>query len=354
MPKIASAFALSAVALGLTLSLEGCHPAQSADVVATVNGHPIVRSELDKQYDVQLGESPQQEKPSQEQADSLRLGLLHQLIDEEIVQQRAAKMNLTATPEEVDAKFAEMKAPYPDEQQFNQRLAANHTTVDDIKRNIRRTLTINKLLNKEINSKINVSDADIASFYALHKSDFNNIHPRYHLARIVVTTSPSAASNLQGSKATSDTEAKKKVQALRNRIDSGEDFGALAMNFSEDPDTSTSGGDMGTVDELDLEQKSPALFAAVAKLKPGQATDIIPFPDKDDPRKIGGYTIFQLIARDPAGQHDASEPQVQQSIRKGLMDIRSQLLKAAYFEMLRDQAKVENFYAETIFKSDAK
>ncbi len=126
------------------------------------------------------------------------------------------------------------------------------------------------------------------------------------------------------------------------------------MNFSEDPDTSTSGGDMGTVDELDLEQKSPALFAAVAKLKPGQATDIIPFPDKDDPRKIGGYTIFQLIARDPAGQHDASEPQVQQSIRKGLMDIRSQLLKAAYFEMLRDQAKVENFYAETIFKSDAK
>ncbi len=178
MPKIASAFALSAVALGLTLSLEGCHPAQSADVVATVNGHPIVRSDLDKQYDVQLGESPQQEKPSQEQADSLRLGLLHQLIDEEIVQQRAAKMNLTATPEEVDAKFAEMKAPYPDEQQFNQRLAANHTTVDDIKRNIRRTLTINKLLNKEINSKINVSDADIASFYALHKSDFNNIHPQ--------------------------------------------------------------------------------------------------------------------------------------------------------------------------------
>ena len=77
-----------------------------------VNGHPILRSEMDKAYDKQLGESPQQEKPSQEQADSLRLGLLHQLIDEEIIQQRAAKMNLTATPEEVDAKFAEFKAPY--------------------------------------------------------------------------------------------------------------------------------------------------------------------------------------------------------------------------------------------------
>ncbi len=48
-----------------------------------------------------------------------------------------------------------------------------------------------------------------------------------------------------------------------------------------------------------------------------------------------------------------SEPQIQQRIRQGLHDNRSQLLKGAYFEMLRDQAKVENFFAETIFKADA-
>ena len=37
-----------------------------------------------------------------------------------------------------------------------------------------------------------------------------------------------------------------------------------------------------------------------------------------------------------------------------LHDGRAQLLKAAYFEMLRDQAKVENFFAEEVYKDDAK
>jgi peptidyl-prolyl cis-trans isomerase SurA len=314
-----------------------------------------MRSEMEQAYRKQIGETAQTEQPSQEQADSLRLGVLRQLIDEEIVQQRAAKMGLVATPEEVDAKFAEMKAPFANDEQFNQRLAERQTSVEDLKRNIRRSLTQNKLLNKEINSKITVSDSDIAAYFALHKSEFNNLHPQYHIAQIVVTSSPTDRSgNLQGSKATSEADAKKKIEALRNRIDSGEDFGALAMNFSEDPDTSASGGDMGVADEVDLQQKSPALFNAISKLKPGQVTDIIPFPSRTDPNKIGGYVIFQLLSRDPAGQHDVSEPQVQQRIRQGLMQVRSQLLQGAYFEMLRDQAKVENFFAESIFKSDAK
>ncbi len=338
------------------LACAGCHPTHSADVVATVNGHPILRAELDKRYETQRGVSEQQEKPAAEpaeQADALRLGLLdEQLIPEEIVEERAAKMNLTATPEEVDAKFAEMKAPYTEEQ-FNQRLAERHTSTDEIKRDIRRTITINKLLNKEINSKITVSDGDIASYYALHKPEFNNPFPMYHLAQILVTTTPSAQpSNLQGSKATSDVEARKKILALRNRIESGEDFGSLAMNFSEDPRNSASGGDMGTIAEPDL-MKTPPVYNAVAKLKPGQVTDIIPFPDAEDPKKAGGYVIFQLLSRDPAGQHDVSEPQIQQRIRQELHDNRSQLLKGAYFEMLRDQAKVENFFAEQIFKADA-
>ena len=186
-------------------------------MVATVNGHPILRSELDKRYEARSARSGRP-KQSAEGADALRLGLLdEQLIPEEIIQQRAAKMNLTATPEEVDAKFAEMKAPYTDEQ-FNSGSAQHHTTVDDIKRDIRRTLTINKLLNKEINSKITVSDADIASYYALHKAEFNNIETMYHLAADPGDHHPIAQpGNLQGSKATSDEEASKKIQALKNR-----------------------------------------------------------------------------------------------------------------------------------------
>ena len=337
------------------IAATGCHRTPAADVVATVNAHPISASELDRAYSDQLGDAAQQqEQPSAEQSASLKLSLLQQLILDEIIQQRAAKMNLTATPAEVDAKLAEMKAPYT-EDQFQARLTERHTTVDDIKRDLRRALTTNKLLNKEINSKINVSDADITAYFNAHKSEFNNIETQYHIAQILVTNSPNArpgSVNLQGSKATSDDEARKKILALKNRVDSGEDFGSLAMNFSENPTTAPNGGDMGSIDESKL---PPGFAAALSKLKPGQTTDIIPFPDPNDPtgKKIGGYAIFQLIAKDPAGQHDVSEPQVQQRIRQGLRDARSQLLKGAYFEMLRDQAKIENYFAEQIFKADA-
>ena len=84
--------------------------------------------------------------------------------------------------------------------------------------------------------------------------------------------------NLQGSKATTDAEAKKKIQALKFRLDCGEDFGSIAQNFSEDPNTASSGGDMGFVPESQL-HSDPTVYAALAKLKPGQITDILPLVD---------------------------------------------------------------------------
>ena len=148
------------LAAACALSLVGCNPHPAADVVATVNGHPILRADLDKAYADQLGDAVNQDQSSPESADSLRLNLLSQLISEETIQQRAAKMNLTATPEEVDAKLSEMKQPLR-RSSSAARLAEHHTNVDEIKRDLRRSLTVNKLLNKEINQKITISDADI-------------------------------------------------------------------------------------------------------------------------------------------------------------------------------------------------
>jgi peptidyl-prolyl cis-trans isomerase SurA len=334
------------------LPVAGCNRGHSADVVATVNGHAIMQADLDKAYKAQLGDAAQQQQqPSQEQADSLRLNVLRELIDEEIVEQRATKMNLTATNEEVDAKLAEMKAPYTEEQ-FQQRLKASNQTVDDLKHALRRNLTINKLLNKEINSKITVTDADVANYYNQHKAEFNLLETKYHLADIQVTDQPSPQpGNLQGSKATNDVEAKKKIQALKNRLDSGEDFATIASNWSEDATTAPNGGDMGFVGESQL-HSDPSVFTAVMKLKAGQITDILPLLDAQTKRPAG-YAIYKLISRDPAGQRDVNDPRVQQAIRQQLRDVRSQLLKSAYLEMVHDQAKVENFFAEQIFKTDA-
>lgn len=347
--RLTTGAALLAAAVCLSL-MTGCKHAPNADVMATVNGHPLMKADLEKYYTNSLGDAQQQ--PSQEQADNLRLNILHQLIDDEIMQQRAAKLGLQATDEEVDAKLAELKAPYTQEE-FDARLKAKNITIDDLKHDLRRTLTSDKVLNKEINSKINITDADITNYYAEHKSEFNLIETEYHLAQIVTTSQPAPdAGNLQNSKATSDADAKKKIQALHNRLESGEDFGALAMNFSEQSQTASNGGDMGFVPESQLHADS-SVYANVTKLKAGEITEILPLYDSPQSKKVMGYAIYKLISREPAGQRDVNDPRVQTAIRQELRDGRSQLLKVAYFEMLRDQARVENFLAEDIFKSDA-
>jgi peptidyl-prolyl cis-trans isomerase SurA len=339
---------LSAVCLAPVI---GCNRTHSPDVMAEVNGKKIMQADIEKYYRNSLGES--QQEPPPEQANNVRLNILRQLIDDEILQQRAAKLNLVATDEEVDAKLNEIKSPYTQEE-FNQRLKAKNLTLDDLRRDLRRNLTTDKLTNKEIVSKINVSDSDITNYYNAHKSEFNLIEPQYHLAQIVVTSVPAPqAGNLQNSKATNDAEAKKKIETLHNRLESGEDFGTLAMNFSEQPATASNGGDLGFIPESQLHAE-PDVFANVSKLKAGEITDILPLRSAEDPKRVMGYAIYKLISRDAAGQRELNDPRVQQTIRQTLRDGRAQLLKNAYYEILRDQAKVENYFAEQIFKSEAK
>ena len=137
-------------------AVAGCHRSPSADVVATVNGKEIARAELERNYQIQLGDNPQ--KPSDQEADILRLNVLQKMIQSEIQQQQAAKLNLTASDEDVNAKLTEIKAPYTEDQFFNL-LKQRNMSLDDLKRDIRRQLTETKLINKEIESKINITDA---------------------------------------------------------------------------------------------------------------------------------------------------------------------------------------------------
>ncbi|MGC2297625.1 MAG: SurA N-terminal domain-containing protein [Acidobacteriaceae bacterium] len=344
-------FRLAWLAVGLALCA-GCQKAHDANTVAMVNGKPIQRAEVDTLFQNNLGDSKQ--APSKVQAQTVRLNIVRQLIDEEIVMQRAAKQNLVATDEEVSDRLNEIKAPFTQEE-FQKRLDSQHMTLDDLKREIRRNRTEEKLFNKEITSRINITDADIANYYNDHKADFNLIEPRYHLAQIIVTATPlppQQVGNLQNSKAMNEADARRKIDTLHNRLESGEDFGALAMNFSENPNTAGNGGDMGFVSESQL-RGDPDVYAAVAKLKPGQITDILPVFGAPNSKQAVGYAIYKLIDREGAGQRQLNDPRVQQAVRQQLRDSREQLLKNAFLEMLRDQARVENYYAEEVFRNGA-
>ncbi len=331
------AFVLLLAGLGCTGKQDG------SDVMARVNGRKISRTEVEKYYNNQTAEAPQQ--PSQEQADSLRLSILRELIDNEILMQRAEKLGLLATDEEISSKLAEIKAPYTQEE-FDKRLKARNLTLDDFKRDLRRSITIEKVLNKEVTSKINISDDDITRYYEQHKAEFNLIEPQYHLAQILVTTQPNP--QVKNVKAQNEGDARKKMQMIENRLDSGEDFATVAMSYSEQPETSQNGGDLGFVPESSL-KTDKAAYDAVNKLKPGQYTAVLLVADPNS-HQIYGFRVVKLISKEAAGQRELKDPRVQQAIREQLRDRREQLLKAAYYESIRDKASVENYFADDILK----
>jgi peptidyl-prolyl cis-trans isomerase SurA len=340
-------FAVFLFLCGALAVVAGCHRSPSADVVATVNGKEILRADLDKAFQASLQDN---QKLSSVETDIRKLQILGRMIDDEILQQRAAKLNLTATDEDVNAKLTEIKARFT-EDQFGTLLKQQNLTLDELKKQLRRQLTADKLINKEVESKVNITDAEIRDYYMTHKADFDLVQPRFHLARIVVSALP--PQGMPG-KPPANADPKAKIETAHNRLESGDDFGAVAQEFSEDPNTAANGGDMGFINETDLKSQDEAVYDAVSKLKPDQFTDVIPLYGGAGPaRKVTEYNIFKLLGRDAAGQRDLNDPRVQQSIHQLLHDGQRQVLQNAYLETIRNDAKVRNYFAEQILKQGA-
>ena len=332
--------ALSSVLLVLCAC--GCKHAASANVAATVNGRVITYADLDKQFQAQFPTST--EKQSSDQMQIQKLEVLRTLVDNEIMLQRAEKLGLMATDADVESRFAELRAPYTQEE-FQKQLEARKMTVDDLKAQLKRDLSITKLFNKEITSHISISDKDVSDFYNANKSSFNFPEPQVHLAQILVSPTPDPnVRNLKNDKAQNDDQARKKMDMIVARLKQGEDFVMLAQNFSEDPTTAPNGGDLGFVPESALEKANPEIRAAIQAATPGQVTPVV--------KTAEGYRIFKIYSKEPAGQRELTDPRVQQNIRETLINRKDQLLRAAYYEVARDQAQVVNYLALAVSQSN--
>src|SRR6202030_1110817 len=249
--------------------------------------------------------NPDAPEPSQDEALSLKLNILDELINNQILLQQAKKLALEAADGEVEDKFTEFKSPYT-EDEFQRQLKARGYTVDDLRSDIRQQLSIQKVINREVVAKITVTDQDVQDFYNQNRAQFNVAEPQYRLAQIVITPHKDPGlRNRKNDDATTDAEAKRKAAALEQQLTTGADFGQVAMDYSEDPATASSGGDLGFIPESALNQSNPTLKQVVLTLHPGDTSGMIQLPD--------GYRILKLIAKEAPGQRELADPQVQQT-----------------------------------------
>ncbi len=341
MTRFSSAVLL-AVAVSLVVS--SCKRSAPANVAAIVNGRPIAYADLEKQYKMQFPSAS--EGQSEDQVLIQKMEVLRSMIDNEIMLQRAEKLSLMATEADVETKLAELKAPYTQEE-FQQQLDARGMTLDDLKTQLRQDLSVRKLFNKEITSHISITDKGVTDFYNANKASFNLAEPQVHLAQILVTPHPDPdVKNLKGDTAQNDDQAKKKILMIEARLRQGEDFSMLAQNYSEDPNSTPNGGDLGFIPASSLERANPELRKMVMELSPGQFSRVIHSQE--------GYRILKVISKEPAGQRELNDPRVQQSIRETLLNRKDQLRRAAYYEVARNEASVTNYLAKSILGPEEK
>lgn len=312
------------------------------NVVARVNGVDITEEQLETEFARAIAGAdtlPQEN----EQVQELKLQLLSDMINSEILLQLAADQDLTATDAEVDVQFNEFRSQYTDER-FQDLLAEQGSTVEDVRDDMRQGLTIEKLINKEITSRISVSQAEIEAFYSANVDSFN-VPEGFHVLQIMVTPQRDLTiTNSTGDDATTTEEAAEKAQRLLRQIRvDGQDFGVMARQFSEDPNTAMAGGDLGFQSMDSLAGYDPAIGNAIAQMRVGET-----FP-RVVPSQYG-YHILKLVDQDPGGQKDLSDPQVEAQARQVIFNLRDQLLRSAYFETVRNQARIENFYARRVLE----
>ena len=330
------------VALVLIALVPACSrdsPATVPDNVwAVVDGRPITQDDVDKAY----RRVAQKTEASDEEVLAARMEILDQLIDQEVLLGRAQATNVTVTDAEVDAAFAERKGNMTDEQ-FQQELDSRKLTTDDLKRGLRRELTVNKLVEQDVTKKINITDDDARAFYEKNRAQFNVAETQFRLSQIVITPvrDPQVRNRLNND-ATSPAEAQRKAQMIAERLRGGADFGALAADYSEDPQSAPNGGDLGFISMSQLSRLPPQLRDVVLKTEPGNVSSV---------GGGGAVTLVFVAAREEAGQRDLNSPGVRDGILKLLRDRKEQILRAAYLVTARDDAEVTNHIARRIVQA---
>ena len=324
----------------VTAGALGCqNSTPSAEVAARVNGRDILRVEVEKYYNVRTQEA--EEKPSGDVAKLLRLEIVRELIESEIMVQRAEQLSLLASDSEVETRLAEMKALSAPEE-FLADLQRRGISEQDLRKEISRNLSMQKLVEHQVNSKIEVTGAEVGSFYEANKETFNIKEIQYRIGQIAVSPNPDAPfANLKNDKARNEDQASKKIQLLASKLEAGEDFLQVARDYSEDPRSAQMGGDLGYVPDSTLDRLGPQLKLALLGLEVGEMTGVLRAPD--------GYMILKLLGKREPGQLELDHPEVEQSIRVELGNRKRQLLSSAFTAELRNESRVENFLAREIW-----
>lgn len=326
------------ILVAVAVSLAGCkstQPRETADdAAARVNGIEIKQSEVDRLVEQQLRTNAQQGQVSPTPAELAltRLQILEGLVTQEALYQRAERLALLPTDEEVVQGVQQYKRDRGlSEEGFQRALREVGQTEDQFKRDIRRQLAIKKLFDREVTPRVTVTDREIEEFYNNNKAQF--VQRRgFALARIIVNPEKD---NLPDD-AVGPEAAERKIKEIYDQLRKGADFATVAANRSEDPLTSGRGGNWQFFAENSQDLPEPLRVKLMA-MNEGDFTE---------PLKIGNVWWILKVTRRVQRDRDLTLDEVRSQIAEELRNQREQVLQSVVTRLALSESKVQNSLAQ--------
>lgn len=236
-------------------------------IVAVVNDDLITLFDLNQKFRPYeeniraLGYAPERER---ETLFKLRTDLLNQLIERTLSDQVVKKNNIEVSEQEIDTALERVKdARSLTDDDLRAGLAQQGLTLEEYRKNLKQQLLRNKLVNREVKSKIVVTEDDINAYYDAHREKFAG-ELNYHIWNIFIRTAKFADDSTR-------RLALEKMEAVLAQLKQGRSFESFAVDDSNSP-MAPKGADLG---QFKLEELSPKLKEAVSGMKAGDFSPIL-------------------------------------------------------------------------------
>jgi len=291
-------------------------------LAAMVNGKPITVAEVENNLIIaQKRYEAMKKRLTDAERKELRSTVLNTMIDEILLEEVAEREDVRVDDAEVDSVVETFKAKYPTQEAFEKAVTDAGTSLEELRRNIRRGKRIKKLLDNRFELKPGEAGTMAQSYYESHPDEFVQ-EQSYKVGNILIRKSEKAEASEQ-------EEARKKAEKALSRIKAGENFADVAKEVSEGP-RAKEGGDLGYIAKGRM---VPEFEAVAFSLKPGEVSDIV--------ETRFGYQIIKLY--DIQKGERVPFEKVKASLTRRMEQDFGREKTEKYVSSLREKAKIEIF-----------
>jgi parvulin-like peptidyl-prolyl isomerase len=294
-------------------------------VVARVNDQLITYSEFQKRL------ADARPAPGTDPAKA-KVELLDDIIKEKLLAERAREMQVSATDAEVAEAVERVKRQYnlATDAEFDAALAQSKMTREELKKQMRDTITLQKVVGRDVTSKLDISEDMLRLEYERQKEKLYRVPEQARVAEIVIRFDPNDAAARE--------RAANRIEEVRQKLAAGGSFSDLAKQYSEG-NARDRGGDLGPVSQGEL---LPALDAAVFSNPPQELPPPVLLS--------GSIHLYKVTDRKPAGYKRFED--VSDDLRKRINENLYEKKFTEYIEHLRREAFVK-IYDPELAKAEA-